>query len=291
MADAIVLDKSYLDGASTQAVHALCNDHDVLVSDELFFELMTTCPKSQQRCFSKLPEKNNPISLIPNVGTLLRYEMEHQRPCIPVARHRISDTFQFNSKLRDGSFVLEGQVRNDLEAWKKTVADDTHRFIERWSVVYQFFPELNGIEWNEFPVAIEEARRKAATNGDFIRAIYDSFLDDDAPKDAPRAEDISPEWAFFRWVQCQILSSLRLFGRYQGRIPDSQGTVFIEKAEHTMLDSYHVIHGSLVGAMATLDNEIREDLHLALPSAVLVPAVMPAGDNNSLQGDRAARVT
>ncbi len=285
MANAVVLDKSYLDGASTQAVHALCSGHDVLVSDELFFELMTTCPQSQQRCFSKLPEKTNPVSLIPNVGSLLRYEMEHQEPCTPVARHRISDTFQFNSKLRDGSFVFEGQVLNDLKAWQQRIAEDTQGFIERWSIVHQFFPELNGIEWKDFPVAIEEARKKTATNGDFIRAIYASFLEEDAPKDAPRPEDISPGWAFFRWVQCQILYGLRLFGRYQGKIPNPQGTVFIEKAEHTMLDSYHVIHGSLVGAMATLDKEVREDLLLVLPSGILIPAAMPAGANNGLQGD------
>lgn len=291
LTNTVVLDKSYLDGASTQAVRALCDNHCVLVSDELFFELMTTRPESQQRCFSKLPDKTNPVSLIPNVGSLLRYEMEHQEPCTPVVRHRIPDAFQFNSKLRDGLFVFEGQVLKDLEAWKQRTADDTLDFIEQWSIVHQFFPELNGIEWKNFPIAIKQAREKTATDGDFIRGIYASFLDQDAPKNAPRAQDISPEWAFFRWVQCQILCGLRLFGHYQGKIPDPRGDAFIEKAEHAMLDGYHVIHGALVGSMATLDKEVREDLLLVLPTGVLIPLAMTAGANNGLQDDasRAAR--
>ena len=210
----------------------------------------------------------------------MRYEMDNQSPCTPLVQHCISDAYQFNSKLRDGSFVFEGSVREDREAWKQRAAEDTQGFIERWSIVHQFFPELSGVEWKDFSGAIELARGKTATDTELIRAIYASFLDEDAPKNAPRAEDISPQWAFFRWVQCQILSGLRLFGRYQGKVPSPPGNAFLEKAEHTMLDSYHVIHGSLGGAMATLDKEVRDDFLLVLPSGVLFPETMTAGAKN-----------
>ncbi|MCC6302595.1 MAG: hypothetical protein IT489_07330 [Gammaproteobacteria bacterium] len=285
----VILDKSFLDGASTEAVRALCEDYVVLVSDELFFELITTRPESQQRCFSKLPDKTNPVYLIPNVGSLLRFEIEQEIACTPVVDHRLNDAFQFSNKLRDGSFIPDGQMLQYLEEWKSTIGDDTRGFIERWSIVHQFFPEINGIEWKEFPNAIKEARQRTATDVDFIRGIYASFLDEDAPRNAPRPDRITPEWAFFRWVQCQILCSLRLFGRYQGKVPDSQGGVFLEKAEHSMLDSYHVIHGSLVGAMATLDEEIREDLLLLRPTCLLIPptADSSAGANYGLQSDAA----
>lgn len=284
-----MLDKSFLDGASAQAVRAICDDHDVLMSDELFYELITTRPESLKRCFAKLPERTNPVALIPNVGSLLRYEMERDEACTPVARHRIPDTFQFNAKLRDGTYVFEGSVARDVEAWKKRTAEDTKSFIERWSVVHQFFPELNGIEWKEFPGAVQQARIKIATNNDMVRDIYASFLDEDAPKNAPRPERIAPEWAIFRWVQCHILYALRLFGRYQGKVPDTQGQAFFEKAEHSMLDSYHVIHGALVGSMATLDGEIREDLLLVHPMCTFIPAIVTqrAGANNGSQGDTA----
>src|SRR5712692_5058891 len=64
----IVLDKSYLDGASTASVIGLCDRYSVLMPQELFFELMTTSAKSQRRCFSKLPDRDAPVALVPPVG-------------------------------------------------------------------------------------------------------------------------------------------------------------------------------------------------------------------------------
>lgn len=274
----VVLDKSYLDGAPTSSVRFLCDNFTVLLSDELFYELMTTRPESQKRCFSKLPNRRNPVALIPNVGSLLRYEREHNQSCTPISRHKLGDDYIFNRKLREGSFVIEGEVLENLEAWKTQVANDTKEFIERWVIVHQFFPELNGIEWKEFPEAIRQARRKIATDYDFVRSIYASFLDEDAPPDSPKPEALDANWGFFRWVQCQILNALRLFARYQGKLPNALSEDFVRKAEHSMIDTYFVILGSLAGAMATLDEEIREDLLLLCPDCFFVsPKVVTGG--------------
>lgn len=271
MKPAIVLDKSYLDGAPTQAVMALCDEYEALMPEELFYELITTRPESQKRCFSKLPDRVNPVLLVPSIGTLLRAEMEHQAACTPIEAHRGTEDYEFNRKLREGTYVPEGDVLRNLEEWKASIADDTKGFIQRWAVVHHFFPELNGIDWKDFPATIQSAREKVATDDDFVRTVYASFLDEDAPKDSPRPEAISREWVFFRWVQCQVLASLRLFGRYQGRVPESQGQAFVERIEHSMLDSYYLIYGSLVGRIATLDDEVREDFVLLQPNGVLVP--------------------
>lgn len=277
MKTAIVLDKSYLDGASTEAIQALCDNYTVLVSDELFFELITTRKKSQQRCFSKLPDRPNPVLLIPDVRTLLHIELEHQAECTSLVRQKMQDSFIFNKKLRDASYVPEGEILLAIKEWKGHVAEETNRFIEQCRVVCHFFPELNGIEWKNFPEAIQAARHKTARDEDFIRYIYASLLDNDAPVNAPKPEVISPAWAYFRWVQCQVLCGLRLFGRYQGRLPDDMNEGFMERFEHSMLDSYHLIHGSLVGAIATGDKEIQEDFQLLLPEGILLkpPSLNP----------------
>lgn len=231
----------------------LCDNYDVLVSDELFFELITTRPGSQQRCFSKLPDKENPVSFIPNVGSLMRFEFENQISCAPLTRHKLRFSFRFNEKLRDGSYVFDKKNFHDCEEWKWKVAKDTREFIYRWEKVHHFFPELTASKPKDRPRAINAARQKIANDEDFVRRIYASFLQEGTPANSPKPGLISPDWVFFRWVQCQVLCSLRLFGRYQGKAPSPQGPIFLENIEHSMLDCYHLIHGSLVGAMATKD--------------------------------------
>jgi hypothetical protein len=64
----LVLDKSFLDGASHQLVSEACVAHRALCTESLFFGLMTIKPESQDRCFAKLPDRPHSLVLIPNVG-------------------------------------------------------------------------------------------------------------------------------------------------------------------------------------------------------------------------------
>ena len=265
----IVLDKSYLDGAQAVSVAYLCEHYKVLVSDELFFELITTSEESQKRCFEKLPNHPNPVTLIPNVGSLLRFELMQRRPCSPLSEHRLSDDYVFNRKLREGNYVFEGDVLETLNEWRAQVESDTRDFVTRCLVVHHFFPKLNGIEWKDFPKAIADARRKISSEHNFVRQIYALFLKDDAPSDALDPGVLDPRWAWFRWVQCQILAALRVFGRYQGQFPANPGARFWRNAEHSMLDIYYVILGSLVGSIASFDGEVREDFLMVCPDGVL----------------------
>lgn len=266
----IVIDKSFLDGASTDKVKQLCEENIVLFSESLFFELMTTSEHSQKRCFSKLPVGPNPVKLIPNVGTLLRYEIENQEKCTPLVRHAVVDDFQFNERLRQGTYVAEGDVLQSLTEWKNQVKADTGNFLVRCNIVHQFFPELNGIEYKNLPAAIEEARVRIAGDHELVKEIYSSFLDENAPPNAPAPELIDPDWAFFRWIQCQLISALRMFGKYQGKIelPASEG--IFTRAEHTMHDIYYTILATLSGSLATGDQEIIEDFCLICPEGVLI---------------------
>lgn len=249
--------------------------------------LRTTEARSQKRCFSKLPDQGNPVTLLPNVGSLLRFEQKHRHRCTPLTRHSFPYRYLFNKKLREGIFVCEGEVLENLNAWRAQVEADTKDFVERCKVVHQFFPELSGIEWKDFPAATAEARRKIASNQDFVREIYASFLDEDAPSEAPSPDVLTPDWVWFRWVQCQILAALRIFERHQGRFPENPGADFWRRAEHSMLDVYYVILGSLAGAIETLDTEVRDDFLIVRPDAVMLcPGVLGGiGANPPLNTD------
>jgi hypothetical protein len=266
----LVFDKSFLDGASRQLVSEACATHKALCTESLFFELMTTRPGSQVRCFAKLPDRPRSFALIPNVGTLLRFELENRTPCIPLSDRRIEGTYVFNPKLRDGTYVPEREVLDTMSTWRAQIAQDAMSFLQRCQVVYQFFPQLDGIEFRDLPAAVSAVRRVVATDEGLVRSIYESFLDENAPSDALPPAMLNPEWAWFRWVQCQLLAALRIFQRYQCRVPDPPTPNVLLRAEHSLHDLDYVLLGSLAGGIATNDTEVEEDFRLVRPDGLVL---------------------
>ena len=265
----LLLDKSYLDGAPTRSVHQLCCEEVVLCSETLFYELMTTNPASQVRCFSKFPEEPGSFALLPNVGALLQFEMVNGVPCGPLSNHFIPGTYVFNAALRTGTYEPPQGVTETLNTWKIQVQNDVTSFLERCQSVHQFFPELVGIEYCDFPEAVAAAKARISTDANVVRDIYSSFERATLPSKAPAPEALDPNWAWFRWVQCQLFAALRLFERYQCNIPAKPTPKVIVRAEHSMHDLEYVLLGSLAGAIASNDDEVIEDFLLASPNGTL----------------------
>jgi len=80
----IVLDKSLLEGSSADTIQELCSQHQVIMPEVLLLEVLTTESKSMVKCFKKFPEIENPLALVPNVGSLIRYETENNRQRSPI---------------------------------------------------------------------------------------------------------------------------------------------------------------------------------------------------------------
>jgi len=77
----VVLDKSYLQGSSKNEIHQMCTQHQLIMSEVLFLEILSTKTENMVKCFKKIPEIESPVALVPNVGSLIRYETEKNRPC------------------------------------------------------------------------------------------------------------------------------------------------------------------------------------------------------------------
>jgi len=58
----IVIDKSYLEGAPTRVVRALCAQRRVIFPETLLFELLIT-DNDSTASFRKLPNRDNPVRL------------------------------------------------------------------------------------------------------------------------------------------------------------------------------------------------------------------------------------
>ena len=270
MQPALILNKSYLDAAPAARIEELFTNFRVMCSETLFFELMTTRSESQVRCFSKIPTEPGLIALLPDMPPLLRAEMRAGVSCRDLGEYVIPGTYVFNEKLASGTYKPPAEVVETLSQWRQNVEAESLAFLQRCQSVHQYFPELIGIEFRNFPAAVAAARYKVATDHEFTRSVFATFDRVDLPDYAPDPTKITPNWAWFRWVQCQLLAALRVFERYQCNVPINPTAKVLTRAEHSMHDTQYVMLASLAGAIATNDAEIIEDVGLVAPNAKII---------------------
>ena len=252
----IILDKSYLDAATPRQIQSLCCEHKILMPDVLFYELTTTEKTSRQRCFNKFPDTTNPVELIPNVGTLLSYELRTYRPCIPLYDRREKIVFNFHKGLSTG---LVEFTEAQLEARKNQetiIEQETKDFFELAMMVAAFFPEISGVSYAALPRMIQAAKDQVASDTSTVQRIYTRLLEEYRIANPIHPDILDTNWAHFRWVQVRCLYSLDLIFRYDGRMPSSRTAKFWTTIEHDMLDSEYLTLASLCGALACNENRI-----------------------------------
>ena len=265
MAD-IVLDKSYLDAATPSQIHSLCANHRVLMPEVLFYELTTTRKTSRERCFNKIPDTNNPVEIIPFVGSLLKYELNTHTACTPLYDRKEDIVFAFNRKLRTGEYQFSETDLDARNKRKREVEQRTKEFFEHAMMVAAFFPEINGIQYADLPQAIHNAKAKITKDISFIQQLYGSLLEPGIINNPVNPDTIDPDWAYFRWIQVRCLYSLDLIFRYNGHLPKNPTEKFWAKIEHDLLDSEYLITASLSGALACNEKRMLQLFQMLRPS-------------------------
>ncbi len=252
----IVIDKSYLQGATTECVRSLCEEHNVLFTEALLYELLTTKESVRNACFAKFPEKENPVTLIPRAGPLLRYENKHLRAASPLIDHRVKARFRFNPRLATGTFQHAPSEETALvDEWRRQVQREVETFHEVATGVSAWCPRLRTVSGEELYIGCEDLKRQACTDPDVVRNVYRSLgLEGFA---CPPLLD--PSWVLFRWIQAHLLFSLDYIARH--------GFADLEKipkrVEHDIHDIQYFLFGCLCGGLATKDQGIMQNFRLA----------------------------
>ena len=113
---AIILDKCFLQGAAPDTLEKLSEAYQLLMPDVLFYELISSLEPARSRCFNKLPNSENPISVTQHIGALLRYELETHKPSGLPSENLVDITYRFNPGLATGAYEL---TNTDIEACKE----------------------------------------------------------------------------------------------------------------------------------------------------------------------------
>lgn len=256
----IVIDKSYLQAAPTKSVRRLCEENTVLFLETLLYELLSTRRNVRAACFTKLPDATNPVVLIPRVGPLFRYEMEHLQPASPLVSHQLELNFRFAPEL-SGEAVSSHQ-QEILSNWEQEVRREVQTFHEVATGVSAWCPELTRASRAVLPEACMKLKQGAVSNPEVVCGVYRSL----GLTGFPPASLINPSWVLFRWVQSHLLFALDYLSRYgfteHEQIP--------QRVEHDIHDIQYALFGALAGAIATEDAGIRSNFELMCPGGAVV---------------------
>jgi len=262
MKPTIVLDKCYLQGATSAEIRELFAGHTVLMPEALLLELLTTDERVRASCFRKFPEGWNPVDIITNVGTLLVYERENHAPATPIHERRLDIRFTFGPKLAAGTFVFTPEQRAAIAEWEANTARKVEDLKLRVPDTIAWLPSIASYRPGLPPVEINKLRQAVATDSEMIRDAYDMFFH----AGFPPSSVINEEWACFRWVQVQLLTVLEYIRRYGAGNIDAAFC----KAHNDVVDMEYTMTGVLAGALASRDGAVKEIFRMLCPSGKLV---------------------
>lgn len=268
MPTAVVVDKCFLQGAPKSRVLALAQTHRLLVSDALFYELLTGSEPGRSRCFAKLPQTENPVDLVSHIGVLMRKEIETQVQAGRPSTHREDLRFKFNPALLTGKYQLPEVAQHEIERQSQVLRADVVTFIERAEGMPSFFADLlQGSE--ESRQAARASAEAAVAEPGALLSFYSQLEPPLGEKALPPPGVVNESWALYRWLQVQFLFGIDVCVRYQGKVPKEFSSTVFEKLEHDVLDAQLLMLACLEGAFATRERKLQRWWRLLRPDGVL----------------------
>jgi hypothetical protein len=272
MKPGVVLDKNYLQGGSRNDVELLAKTHRLVMPGALFYELMTTSPEARCRCFSKLPDTENPVELVDHIGVLLRQEIPTGEPCGKPSLHGLKVRFRFNELLLQQDYRLPGWAQDTVDHQTINVEADVDQLINLSEQTADLFPGM--LEGST--VLQRAARIQVEATIANVAEVHEFFGRLQSPDPASPYPDItgSPEhWAHIRWLQVHMLFATDLYARYGGNIRTKITQNVRTRIEHDVHDAQILTLAVLEGAFATKEKKLRRWWSLLHPSGEIFPKV------------------
>lgn len=268
----VILDKSYLDGTSKAEVDNLAKTSRFVVSAALFHELLTTRPESRVRCFSKLPQTDNPVVLVERAGNMASLEMTTASPAgLPSANLvEIYGSFRFNKRLLDLDYTLPPESAEAVEEKRLDVEESINALVELSETVPDLFPDLTAGSNEQRRDALHRAEMWVSDPNN-VANFLSTLTSPEPSRPFPNAKQSPEEWASVALLQARLLFVTDLYTRYQGKLADIMTPQVRLRLEHDVHDAEILALGILEGALATKEHKLRRWFRLLRPGGLLFP--------------------
>ena len=264
---AVVLDKSYLQGVSTEKLRRLATSTRLLMTEALFYELISN-PVDMRSCFSKFPQTENPVDLVMHVGGFLRKEIYRRKPA-----PRPSDAslrFRFHPELRTGNYIPPDETQQSIQEQFAELQGDVDAMIRKAQLMPEMFPSAFSGNDNNRRIARKELESIIASDTDALLTFYGQLKTPKGERRLPPKKLLSNDWAIFRHLQVQLLFALDLACRQGHNLDKPLAPKLNMKIEHDVLDAQYMLVGALEGAFATREKKLQYWFALICPNGILL---------------------
>lgn len=258
----VILDKSYLYGASQSQIRELCGANRVMWTPGLMYELLKEKEPDRSRCFQKLPPGQTPVTLIDRLGGVLKYEIEKQAPCAPIWDHRLPLVYEFNDRLAAGDYEGPTELWETMKEERTEIEDMAAGFVLCTSFIPGWCPALREYKAGAPSGVIDELQEEIASDPDTVRRMYVETHDNRFPP----VDAIGPDWAHYRRLQVWLIAGLEFIRRYG--VDDFESVP--RWAKSTYVDLQYAVFGVLAGNFATRDKLLIRMFSLIRPDGNLI---------------------
>lgn len=260
---AILLDKSWVHGGSAGTLTSASAEHDLLMPEALFYELLTTRRDEQILCLARLSKVQSSIRLLCGIPDLLRYESESGNPATPLIDRCIANSISFHPAAGTTGYSFSEQQIKVIEAERAQREGAGLQDLQRMSsVVSGWFPALKGLPANSQRERIQPYLQRVASDIGMIRDIFGAIRAPGMPE--PTALD--ERWAFFRYMQVRLVGALEYIRRYG----DGNEAAAGKKIPNFFLDQDYLIPALLADGLASCDTEMQEFYQLLAPQKIRI---------------------
>jgi hypothetical protein len=217
------LDKSFLDGVNSAQLQYYAQKGWIFGAPEvLIYEHFRKRDQRRIANLFKLHSIEDSVVRLPGIGEMFRREAKTLKPACTTMRAKGVELCELKVKLR--------------------------AIIDVWQSLREM-PELKNASAKEAPEIIKELSLKIRNDRDDMRGFYANHRH----ADFPPPELLDKDWAFFRWIQVQLLAGLDFISRHGVDAKPNQ-----ERMLHELLDLDYLISALLVGGLACRETRFVE---------------------------------
>lgn len=248
----LLLDKSWLLGASEQRLYTVALSYRLGFAHELFFELLTGPDVEAVRCLRKLKMVQDRVVVLPGIGVLWRSELDTGKPVLRLEGHAVRTQAPFRIPEQDGRLNLAPQQRAAIESELSDRQRDglplTQALFANLAVI---FPDLAAIAGKSR--ALLEPFEQTVAEGQVALDLLHML---DIPADRT--------WFAFTRVQALMLGGLEYVRAHGPEVLTAPAA----KLPNAISDLEHASLAAKADGIATRDKQLARIVRLLRPDSI-----------------------